>query len=416
MYCRPLAGHAKEPGIATREVGINKSPRPTLRRQPRQIAVGTLRLGILPMLSSMWLAQKYLGLSGALAYGLLTLCGVAAVLVLYRSSWWDKLNFRHALLFLVAVWLLLVLIVVCVYPKVTLGSDRDEALDISAQAILGGRYPYYERTQFGNAFSPLPGSIFLAMPFYLLFGGSAYQNLFWSIVYAVLLWILYDHDLKLASLAVGMTFLLFPISLQEIATGGDLFTAGVAALSVLVIAIRGPGRDSRWFPAWLGLLSGWLLSTRFNFWFVGLAVFAYLHRKRGLREALWYGGMAGISALALVLPFALYDPANFAPLHVAGIGIVPQLSAVVPQAGTVMLLLVAAISLLAGRTANPYQMLELCAVAQFVPLVMQWLLADKLNLVAFSRGHIYLYLWLAGAAGAMLHGLLPHDVPASQEL
>ncbi len=64
------------------------------------------------------------------------------------------------------------------------GSDGEDALRITASRVLHGEYPYYAKTYLGNAISPMPGAVFLAIPFYLL-GRVSLQNLAWLVALAV---------------------------------------------------------------------------------------------------------------------------------------------------------------------------------------------------------------------------------------
>ena len=126
--------------------------------------------------------QKLIGIAGVVIFPAVSFL----VLLIGRRSIFSKLSVKTEgrAYFLVAITLLILIIIFIVaYPIANsgafgVGSDRDEALNIATTDLLNGRYPYYQKTYHNNPITPMPGSLFLAVPF-VLAGNSAYQNFFW---------------------------------------------------------------------------------------------------------------------------------------------------------------------------------------------------------------------------------------------
>ena len=138
-----------------------------------------------------------------------------------------------------------------VYPMVNTsapgaGSDRDDALNLAAGALLHGRFPYSQRTYLGDLITPMPGAVLLAAPFVLL-GTSAWQNLFWlPALYLAGRRLLADP--RLALLLWWSVLGLSPAVLQELVSGGDLLSNALyVPLLVLWTARPAPRPD---LPPW----------------------------------------------------------------------------------------------------------------------------------------------------------------------
>lgn len=192
-------------------------------------------------------------------------------------------------------------------------SDTDNAIDVGLTALLNGKYPYYETTFLGNPLTPLPGTFILALPFYLL-GNSSVQNLFWIGVF------LFVFSSRVEGKGVVSTLLLMlvfgaPCIVYRVITGGDYFTNNIvvmmAMLSVLLLKPR---------TVWIyivALFAGVTFATRPNFLFLIPMLFLFLVRKQSFKHAIFVHTLLIIVFLTLVIPFFVYDPSNFSPLHIS---------------------------------------------------------------------------------------------------
>jgi hypothetical protein len=197
------------------------------------------------------------------------------------------------------------------------GSDNDEALNVGISALLRGEFPYYFRTYLGAPLTPMPGELLFAAPFYAL-GNGAYQNLLWIAVYGLFL------AQAAGRLGLGMVLLLgmliaSPELLREYVTGGDLGSNTIFVLTFvfLLIATVGRRKTSAVLRVAIAVILGIALSSRPNWMFLMPLVCGALAGATRWRTALLYTGLAVASAAAITLPFYLYDPSGFAPLHVA---------------------------------------------------------------------------------------------------
>jgi hypothetical protein len=289
--------------------------------------------------------QKYFGTSGALMYyafgcALLLVCTNHLTRPLYR------MNERHSTGLAVGTLFFIMIAFSWVYPIFDSpsrrgGSDREEALNLSATQLLHGRYPYYPKTQLGNPISPLPGAVLLALPFVLL-GNSAYQNLFWlTMLYITLK--SYFGDGRKALLLCWLVLLFCPIALLDILTGGDFFTNSIYVLILMLYLVRVVPDPTRAISEKLlaSALLGLAVSSRANYLLLLPVVFSTLVQHSGWKPAIQYLGLTCLTAGVLTIPFYLYDPAGFSPLHTASkIGrfgsVLPHAEVVVPLAGGIL--------------------------------------------------------------------------------
>ena len=266
---------------------------------------------------------KYLGFGGIAVYT--TFC-VAAVFFLARASIGAKLNLaltdRQAVIAAAAVFAVLIVVCLLVYPLADTGqlgdrgSDADDALVIGAQALLHGHYPFYPLTYYGNQIAPMPGAILLAIPFAIK-PLIALQNIFWL---AILFWVV-SKDLRSWSYGLLLLLalaLLCPAVMQNLLTATDRLSNTIYILVAMWLMLKYvPDDDARWwkklFPA---ILLGIGLSSRSNFFFVVPIFFSALGQIAGWTRAVKYLAISGAVFLAVTLPFWLYDPAGFSPFVV----------------------------------------------------------------------------------------------------
>jgi hypothetical protein len=253
------------------------------------------------------------------------LIAVAIVLcVALAMLWlrWKQLKPDNDLpaLWIAVPWCLFTLLFAVLFPiahrhTLGVGSDRGDALRVSASALLHGHYPYYATTYLGNAITPLPGAILLAAPFFLL-GNVSLENLFWL---ALFLWFSYSF-FRGHSTAIIYVLLLLATSasnLDDFVVGGDyVANAMYVCVAVALVLVTHRDKISLWQPIAAEILLGLAVDSRPIYVVAISLVFAYLlqHEKRSvaIRALLVSGSVAAL----ISIPFYLYDPAHFAPLHI----------------------------------------------------------------------------------------------------
>ncbi len=263
--------------------------------------------------------DKTLGLPGVVAYLLL---GGAGLLIAWRRlvpAFLARIAPRAADWLAGLTLVAVIAIVLLAYPlansgRLGGGSDRDDALNLAARALLAGQFPYAEPTYLGNPISPLPGAILLSAPFVLL-GTSAYQNIFWLAAFYLILrrqWRDPRHALLLT-----WAVLLSPAVLHSLATGGDLLANALYVLVITAWLLHAAGLGARrWLPAAAAL--GLAISSRANFLLLLPLLFAYLERAAGWRRAAAALAVTITTTALVTVPFILVDPAGFTPGATAG--------------------------------------------------------------------------------------------------
>ena len=345
-----------------------------------------LRLTLLPiglfvgfaislLIPSTAVLQKYLDILGVAVYiaiaSLVLLIGYKYVFTRFASMVTDK-----QVLWLTAATFLFLLAVFSVgYPLANSGvlgkgSDRDEALNSATSELLKGRYPYYPKTYLGNPISPLPGSLVLAVPFVLL-GNSAYQNFFWLFAFLFSM-NSFLKDRRLALLLLWITLALSPVVLHEVVTGGDLLANSIFVLLFviwLVSAISQP-RFSIWGKSLLAVLLGVGFASRANFILILPLVFSALVQSAGWKSAAKYSAITCLTLGLITVPFYLYDPQGFSPLHTANK--LAQFQTVLPFAEIIVPLItgvVAATLSLQHANSNLHVLLRNCAIVLALPVL-----------------------------------------------
>lgn len=287
--------------------------------------------------------QKYLGLAGVAVYALAAILALWAAL---RYGWIEYLadrSERAVIVLALLTFLLLGLAFAMIYPAANAGvmgggSDADDALNLAARALVAGRYPYGSLTYLGNPISPLPGAIFLALPFVAL-GNSAYQNLFWLAVFALVM-ARYLRDGGAALALAWTTLILGPVVVYALVTGQDYLANSLYVLAFSWALLNAHGGWER--AGWAALL-GLALASRANFLLLVPLILAELARRTGRKSALAAVGLALAVATGITLPFYLYEPAGFTPLHTFGeLGrfgtILPGAGVLVPAAAALLAL------------------------------------------------------------------------------
>lgn len=269
--------------------------------------------------SSIDVFKKYTGYGGMAVYSVVVVCVVVLAYKLISLRYTSLVSDRTILVLVAMTFVALIAITLVVFPAANSGafgggSDADDALRLAATEILNGRYPYYPLTYLGNPIAPMPGSVILAIPF-VAFGLLPLQNIFWL---GVFFFILRREagNRAIALLLFWLMMALSPAVFQNLVTATDRTTNAIVVLTGMWILIRTvPIRAApNWTKVGGAVLLGVGLSSRSNFIFVAPLIFSVLLQNAGWREALKYSLLAGISTVAITLPFYLYDPAGFTPL------------------------------------------------------------------------------------------------------
>lgn len=194
------------------------------------------------------------------------------------------------------------------------GSDSDDALNQAATALLEGKYPYNELTYLGNAITPMPGAVLIAVPFVAVFGNSGTQNLFWISVFLLFLFFHFNKK-HLASALGGLLLLSLPLILYQLAIGSDHLANAIYVLLAFIMLDKYLGKNQSLLYVVAVLNVGIALSSRVNFTLLFPLFFFYGGYKYGWRRSLFTTGMSLLVFIIVTLPFYLYNPDGFAPLH-----------------------------------------------------------------------------------------------------
>ncbi len=343
------------------------------------------------VLPSVHLLQRYFRLAGSAVFVVLTLLSLFVVYRYVFPRVAPKVTDKQVLWLTIATFILVLAVFFVVYPLANSdvpgkGSDRDEALNAATGALLSGHYPYYPKIYSGNPITPLPGSLLLAVPFVLL-GNSAYQNFFWLLAF-LLTMNSYLKDRRLALLLLWALLAFSPVVLHEIVTGGDLLSNSIYVLLFVMWLVTAVPRAD--FPQWgkflLASLLGVGIASRINFVLVLPLVFSALVQGAGWRSATRFIAITGLTSILLTLPFYLYDPQGFSPLHTTTK--LDQFDSWLPLAGLVVPIAVGIVALILSihHTNRSLQGLARnCAIVLALPVL------SATALQSIRAG----YLWLS---------------------
>ena len=273
-------------------------------------SVGAFALWLEPSLGQI---AKYLGTWGGLVFA-----GLAGLGIFLAVAWLRRKTIEAArepswapliAIGLAGAAMFLVLFPIATSGLMGPGSDRLDALNVTIRALLHGRPPYDQLTFAGNPATPLPGALFLALPFYLL-GATAYQNLAWL---AIVVWLspAMAGGRRAAAVYLLIFLLACPGALQDFVTGGDyLINAIYVAVSVhLLLEIRADWPRVYRLLAYLFFTV--CLSSRPIYAVEVPIVAAFVWQTRGATGFLEFAVAVGAMVLAINLPFFLTDPARF---------------------------------------------------------------------------------------------------------
>lgn len=196
-------------------------------------------------------------------------------------------------------------------------SDSNDAYNVTWKALFAGHYPYYEKSFLGNPISPMPGSLLLALPFYVL-GSTVAQNIVWLAFFWIFLGKWY-RDFRLASLLMLATLLFSPDIIYGLYQSSDYLTNSIYLLIPLIGILHSlKHRLSYKWALICSVMFGIGLSSRANFFLLVPILFWGMIRYSDFRTALKFMSISLATFALITLPFVLYDPAHFSPFHTAG--------------------------------------------------------------------------------------------------
>lgn len=194
-------------------------------------------------------------------------------------------------------------------------SDYNDAFMCTWKAMFEGKYPYYETSFLGLPISPMPGALIIALPFYVL-GNTIYQNLFWLLMLWGMLGI-YARDYRLSSLLMLTVFAFSPVVIYSYIQGVDYLTNSVYVLLPIVGLFYSLKIGRKGYALIAAGFLGLALSSRANYLLLAPLLFFGMMKQAGFKNAITLSFICmGVFSLC-TLPFFLYDPAHFTPLHTA---------------------------------------------------------------------------------------------------
>jgi len=227
-----------------------------------------------------------------------------------------------------------------------LGGDRGDALDVGLRRLLDGEYPYSELTSWGGKITPLPGGLILALPGHAL-GGAGLATAY---LVPISVWVLWRVNPVLASVS-SLALVLSPAFWADALSSGDLVVTAFLLFAVGAALLNNLDSGAIQRTGW-ALTIGVAAATRITSVIALLMVVAVGISLNYTRRALETGAIAVLVIAALSLPFYLWNPEEFSPLHTSsftqgpiGLGIALSLAAIA-------WLVVARGTALAGATAS----------------------------------------------------------------
>ena len=194
-----------------------------------------------------------------------------------------------------------------------LGGTRGEAIDIALARLSEGDYPYSVSTSDSQPLTPLPGGLLLAAPASFGLGSAAFMNAYLLPVSVFLVWMVN----RPAASILALSLIAAPALWTDVLSEGDLVSTTILAFAVGLLALRSAERDrhaGRWlWPVLLGVAG----ATRVTTMAVTVIVAALVVNAGYVRIAIIQFSIAVAVFVGLSLPFYVWNPDEFSPLHVA---------------------------------------------------------------------------------------------------
>ncbi len=284
----------------------------------RPSLIARLVLLVSLVLPSLDIVYKYAGTYGLLVYPVLVLVLIwRCELLCARLQNTNDVRLVRLLSVLALAGIAIAFFVVFPIADVKIpdqGSDTNEAYDQAVIALAHGHYPYSELTYLGNRIHHLPGALLLSAPF-VAFGSSAYQSLFWVVVYLLVLSKLLGPQRGL--MLFVLQFVGSPVLMHQIVTGSDGVMSGASVFVALWLFAKAWTPDhadgiARWGSL---LLLALAISNRLNFVLIAIPVLMLVYRNKGFRQTAVAAVVLGALLALINLPFYFINPPEFAPLE-----------------------------------------------------------------------------------------------------
>jgi len=266
------------------------------------------------------------------------------------------------------------------------GATRNITLNLGVNEVLHGRYPYYAAISPREPMTPLGGSILLALPFVFL-GQSGYQNALWLFIFIPICWY-FLRDYRSVLMFFILLFVFAPVLLREFFNGSDFLANSIWIVFAVIIAEK-INRFSTNGKILSSCANGILICSRFNF-ITLLPVFTVrVALSSGYKWAIRYFILTILVFFLLTIPFYLYDPNGYSPLHVSRF--INRFNDIMPFASEIIKYSTAIIIILAAYFVwkQPKKILFWCALVLAVPnffgLIFQSLLEKKISVGPYSN-------------------------------
>jgi len=365
---------------------------------------------ILPSLSTLYkYTREYAGVWGVLAYSVLGAIAIPFLLHLGLTRLAGRISTRAVWCLVAATLAITIAAFATVYPYAQSrtpggGSDADDALNIAADELSYGRYPYHQRTYLDHPISPMPGAVLLALPFrFRGMGNAAYQNLFWLAAYVVLAARL-TRDIRPTFIHMAMLLVCCPGFLHQVLTGGDWATNSIYVLVFMHFMVRVDPRSNVLRASLAAALFGVALSSRANFVMLVPPLLAALALRYGRADAIRQIAISLSVAAAVTLPFYLHDPAGFSPLH--AMSKLRQFDPFLPNAGVLiggLTCLVAVALAFSKSNSDEAALFRNCACVLAMPVVLGFAVGARSN---FEQSLVFMHYGLFCAMFATLAALM----------
>ena len=197
------------------------------------------------------------------------------------------------------------------------GSDGEDALRVAASQMLQLHFPYYLRTYMGHAITPMPGALILSLPF-LLMGRVSLQGPVWLAVF--IFFCVKFFRFRSTALAFLLVILLGGADVLDDFVVGYDYSINTLYICVAVFLFLQTYEENEkgWRHILVGVFLGVALSSRAIYVVIPPLVMAYmLQNGKGIIAALRSLLLPILTAVAITVPYYLYDPAHFTPLQVA---------------------------------------------------------------------------------------------------
>jgi hypothetical protein len=270
---------------------------------------------VLWLVPSIALILKYTGLAGII---LLPLAGLSAIVVLTAILCRRTVDLSAR--WLVGAGALAVLLFAILHPLAHSGllgpgSDREDGLNVALHALVRLHDPYSTTSFLGHQLNPMPGSLILALPFYLI-GNSAFQNLFWVPVF---LWRAQKwFGTTSAALWCGLIFIVgCPASLRDFVTGGDYLINALYVVIAMDLAYVAMHDERRWYRYAAAIFLSVAIASRPNYLAAVPVLAGTVFQSGGWRRMVEFLVLVGLGYVVLNGPLYYHGLSQLPILQVA---------------------------------------------------------------------------------------------------